>query len=112
MAFIPDEAPKLTGGRVNYYLAKVRHPRRPAEQEPYQAECEDIIEALAMTFDEACEFKAIWRTAAARLGTGKPGHNELYDCEKRVHYATNSLNTAKHRIADAEAASGSSQPAG
>ena len=81
---------KLTGGFVNYYLAWVSHPQRE-EQVPYQAECEDIIRALNMTFDEGCEFKAIWRTAAARLGNGKPDHKAVYDAEKRVHYATASL---------------------
>jgi hypothetical protein len=77
---------KLTGGRVNYYLAQVEHPQRE-EQLPYQAECEDIISALGMTFDEGCLFKALWRTAAARLGNGKLGQKALYDAEKMVHYA-------------------------
>lgn len=85
----------LTGGRVSYYLADVPHPKRDNVQHPYTAECEDIISALNMTFDEACEFKAIWRTAAARKGYGKPGHNALYDAEKRVHYAKNSLRDAQ-----------------
>jgi hypothetical protein len=78
---------KLTGGRNNYYLAHVDFPQRE-EQPAYQAECEDIIQALNMTFDEGCAFKAIWRTAAARLGNGKPGHKALYDSEKVVHYGT------------------------
>lgn len=82
--------PKLTGGEVNYYLADVTHPNR-VNQIPYQAECEDIISSLKMTFYEGCEFKAIWRTAAARLGNGKPGQKALYDAEKRVHYADRSL---------------------
>lgn len=77
---------ELTGGRVNYYLAQVDHPQRE-EQVPYQAECEDIIQALGMTFNEGCLFKALWRTAAARLGNGKPGQKALYDAEKMVHYA-------------------------
>jgi hypothetical protein len=81
---------KLTGGKTNYYLVKVTHPQRK-EQPPYQAECEDIIRALGMTFDEGCEFKAIWRTASARLGNGKPGQAAEYDAEKRVHYAEASL---------------------
>jgi hypothetical protein len=76
----------LTGGRVNYYLAQVEHPQRE-DQQPYQAECEDIITALGMTFDEGCLFKALWRTAAARLGNGKPGQKAKYDAEKMVHYA-------------------------
>ena len=81
---------KLTGGLTNYYLVDVKHPQR-TEQPPYQAECEDIAEALQLTPNEFCEFKAIWRTAAARLGNGKPGQTALYDAEKRVHYATASL---------------------
>ena len=81
---------QLTGGKVNYYLAQVPYPQRE-DQIPYQAECEDIAEALKMTPDEFCEFKAIWRTAAARLGNGKPDHKAVYDAEKRVHYAQRSL---------------------
>lgn len=76
----------LTGGKVNYYLADVPFPQRE-DQPAYRAECEDITDALQMTPNEFCEFKAIWRTAAARLDNGKPGHKELYDAEKRVHYA-------------------------
>jgi hypothetical protein len=91
MSSPPD---RLTGGFTNYYLVKVNHPQR-VEQPPYQAECEDIIRALNMTFDEGCEFKAIWRTAAARLGNGKPGTKALYDAEKRVHYANASLRALK-----------------
>ena len=87
-------APQNTGGLVSYYLAPVQYPQRTG-QPAYVAECEDIIEALQMTFDEACEFKAIWRTAAARLGNGKGGHTELYDAEKRVHYANRSLRRAR-----------------
>lgn len=77
---------KLTGGRTNYYLVPVLHPQRE-DQPPYQAECEDIAEALQMTPNEFCEFKALWRTAAARLDNGKPGTTALYDAQKRVHYA-------------------------
>ena len=95
------QPPKLTGGKVNYYLVSVAHPRRE-EQPAYQAECEDIIAALGMTFDEGCEFKALWRGAAARLGNGKPGANAIYDAEKRVHYASNSLRSLKLKEADDE----------
>lgn len=90
--------PALSGGLANYYLVKVDNPQRD-EQPAYQAECEDIIEALGMTFNEGCEFKALWRTAAARLGNGKPGRSQLdqaiYDAEKRVHYAKRSLRFLK-----------------
>lgn len=84
----------LTGGRVNYYLAQVTCPQRE-EQAPYQAECEDIIQALGMTFDEGCLFKALWRTAAARQDNGKPGQSALYDAEKMAHYAGRILKKTK-----------------
>ncbi|CAH0462287.1 3'-phosphatase 5'-polynucleotide kinase [Escherichia phage vB_Eco_AL25] len=77
---------KLSGGFNNYYLVQVTNPQR-MEQPPYQAECEDIIQALNMTFDEGCLFKALWRNAAARLGNGKPGNSAVYDAEKMIHYA-------------------------
>jgi hypothetical protein len=80
-------APTPTGGRVSYYLARIDHPQRE-DQPPYQAECEDIIAALRMTFDEGCIFKALWRSAAARLGNEKPGHKTVYDAEKIAHYAS------------------------
>jgi hypothetical protein len=75
----------LSGGRVNYYLVEVPNPQRE-DQPAYRAECEDIIQALGMTFDEGCAFKALWRTANARKGNGKPGNDALRDMEKVVHY--------------------------
>lgn len=81
---------KLSGGLNNWYVVPVKHPQRK-EQEPYQAECEDIIQALGMTFDEGCAFKALWRNAAARMGNGKPGNTPVYDCEKLVHYSNRIL---------------------
>lgn len=81
---------KLSGGLNNWYVVPVKHPQRK-EQEPYQAECEDIIQALGMTFDEGCAFKALWRNAAARMGNGKPGNTAVYDCEKLVHYSNRLL---------------------
>lgn len=93
------EERRLTGSRVSYYLAPVKHPQRE-DQPAYVAECEDIIQALQMDFNEACEFKAIWRTAAARLGNGKPGSKALYDAEKRLHYAGRSVLVEKRRASD------------
>ena len=80
------EQKQLTGGRTNYYLVRVEHPQRE-DQPPYQAECEDIIEALDLTFDEANIFKEIWRSANARKDNGKLGHSAVYGAEKIVHYA-------------------------
>lgn len=87
---------KLSGGLNNWYVVPVKNPQRK-EQAPYQAECEDIIQALGMTFDEGCAFKALWRNAAARMGNGKPGNTAVYDAEKLVHYANRIL--AKERVA-------------
>ena len=86
---------KLTGGNVNYYLVNIDDPKRLA---PYQAEAEDIIEALGMTFAEGCAFKAIWRSCAARtLGVVKEGMdaNGVYDAEKVVYYGSRMLATRK-----------------
>ena len=88
-----------SGGRVNYYLVQVQFPQRE-EQPAYQAECEDIIEALQMTPNEANIFKAIWRSAAARQDNGKIDHKALYDAEKIVHYAGRILRYLKHEAED------------
>lgn len=78
--------PESSGLRVNYYLVKVSNPQRE-DQPPYQAECEDIIQALGMTFDEGSAFKALWRTAAARThGLQKANNDAVYNYEKVVHY--------------------------
>lgn len=75
-----DVTEEHTGGSSSYYMADIKHPT--TQDEPYMAECNDIIEALDMTFAEGNAFKAIWRTAAARLGKTKKGNNALYDAEK------------------------------
>ena len=99
---------KLTGGRVNYYLVHVTHPQRE-DQPAYQAECEDIIEALELNPDEANIFKEIWRSANARKANGKPGHSAVYGAEKIVHYAGRILRRLKRKVAEDEhqSASGS-----
>lgn len=88
---------QLTGSLTNYYLAKVDFPQRE-EQPPYQAECEDLIEALQLNPDEANIFKEIWRGANARLDNGKPGHTPLYGAEKIFHYAGRILRRAKRSL--------------
>lgn len=74
------------GGLTSYYLVMVERPQR-TEQPAYQAECEDIIEALELSFDEGNIFKEIWRTANARKGKGKPGNTPQRAAEKILHYA-------------------------
>ena len=91
--------PEFTGKNVNYYLVDVKEPKRLT---PYQAECEDIIEALGMTFAEGCAFKAIWRSCAARtLGLAKKGQDEhgVYDAEKVVYYGNRMVATRKVQCA-------------
>lgn len=88
---------KPTGLRTNYYLARVDHPQRE-DQPPYTAECEDIIEALGMDFDEGNVFKSLWRTAAARMGNVKPGLSEVYEAEKRVHYTGRILRRIRRTV--------------
>lgn len=84
-ANILQSAPEYTGKDVSYYLVSIATPKRLG---PYTAECEDIIEALGMTFAEGCAFKAIWRKCAARtLGIAKAGYKGgLYDAEKAQYY--------------------------
>lgn len=85
---------ELKGGLVNYYLVNVTHPQRE-EQPPYQAECEDIGEALELTPNEMNIFKEIWRSANARKGNGKPDHKALYGAEKILHYAKRLLKSSQ-----------------
>ena len=75
------------GGKVNYYVVDIVLPTDPMRG-AYEAECNDIIEALGMTFPEGEAFKAIWRKAAQRtLGVGKEGNTALRDAEKAEFYA-------------------------
>lgn len=83
-----------SGGMVNYYLSKVEYPQRK-DQVPYVAECEDLIDSLQLTPDEANVFKEIWRTANQRLGSGKEGNTPLRAAQKMVHYSNRILTKAK-----------------
>ena len=87
---IKQADPTSGGGLTNYYLVSVKHPQRE-EHQSYIAECEDIIEALELNFDEANIFKEIWRTANARKGNGKKGHTFIRAAEKIYHYASRIL---------------------
>jgi hypothetical protein len=77
---------EYTGSSVSYYAIDVNDPINE-ESDPYTAECQDIIEALKLDFNEGNVLKAIWRRAAARLGRSKKGYDDgLYDAEKIVFY--------------------------
>lgn len=80
------KSPEYTGGSVSYYQVRVTN--ATSGQDAYTAECNDIIEALGMTYAEGNAFKAIWRRCAARtLGLSKAGYKDgLYDAEKVVFF--------------------------
>ena len=82
--------PKLTGGSSDYYLVEVDHPTRGGM--PYVAECNDLIEALDLSYAEGNCMKAIWRIAKHRMGKGKSGTTTLYDAEKNLFFAKRILN--------------------
>lgn len=86
---------EYTGGSVNYYRVKVESPTSP-DVAPYEAECNDIIEALGMNYAEGNAFKAIWRSCAARQGKAKRGYDDgLYDAEKVVFFGQRMVLQAK-----------------
>lgn len=76
-----------SGSHCEYYHAPVSHPSNPGQTAPYVANCEDIIQALGLTFDEGCEFKSIWRRGRGRQGFVKAESTALRDAQKAVHYA-------------------------
>lgn len=92
--------PEYTGGSVSYYQVTIANPTtQPA---PYTAECNDIIEALGMSYAEGNAFKAIWRACAARtLGKAKRGYTDaLYDAEKVVFFGERMVAMAKAKKTD------------
>lgn len=92
------EESEYTGGSSNYYKVFVKNPTTLAD--PYEAECNDIIEALEMTFAEGNAFKAIWRKAKARQGVKKKGYDSgVYDSEKVIFFGERMLVEAKERAA-------------
>lgn len=83
---IKKEEPNMnTGLSTNYYKLEISDPANL--KKPYICECQDIIEALGMTFNEGEDFKALWRRAARRtLGLTKEGTSNLYDAEKIKYF--------------------------
>ena len=91
---IQNQPLEYTGGSVSYYTVTVEKPT--ILPKPYTVECNDIIEALEMTFAEGNAFKAIWRLCAARLGKAKDGYRDgLYDAEKVVFFGRRMVEQAK-----------------
>ena len=98
----PAEAAEYTGGSVSYYKAPVAAPLSGCA--PYVAECNDIIEALGMSYAEGNAFKAIWRLCAARtLGVKKRGYTDgLYDAEKVAFFGARMVAQEKGRQGGSE----------
>lgn len=80
----PAQPRPLTGGSSDYYKVKVGNPSSGGD--PYIAECNDIIEALGMTYAEGNVLKAVWRLAAGRQGQGKAGSTPIYEAEKVEYF--------------------------
>lgn len=94
---LDEPEPEYTGGSVSYYTVRVDHPTNP-ERDQYEAECNDVIEALKMNYAEGNAFKAIWRKCAARLGTAKKGYSDgVYDAEKVVFFGERMVEQEKHK---------------
>jgi len=90
-------SPEYTGGSVSYYRVPIKSPTSGGA--PYEAQCNDIIEALKMNYAEGNAFKAIWRSCAARnLGLAKEGYKDgLYDAEKVVFFGRRMIVQAKEK---------------
>jgi hypothetical protein len=69
-----------SGGSCSYYIVHVPDPI--SGDDPYNAECLDVIENLEMTPHESNVFKALWRKAAERQGKKKKGNSALRDAQK------------------------------
>ncbi|WP_289100955.1 hypothetical protein [uncultured Marinobacter sp.] len=80
---LEPETQTSSGGDNGYWLLHIPHPKR---LDPYTVECEDIIEAMNMTFQEGEAFKALFRKCKIRMGDGKPGDTELRCSEKVAHF--------------------------
>ena len=75
-----------SGGSCNYYMVSVEKPTTASA--PYQAECNDIIESLQLTFAESNIYKEIWRTANGRANNnGKPNNDPVRAAEKVLFFA-------------------------
>ena len=85
---------EYTGGSSSYYKVAVTNP--VSGNDPYEVECQDVIESLDMSFSEGNIFKAIWRICAAKQGKVKKGYVDgVYDLEKIIFFAQRELEIEK-----------------
>lgn len=90
----PPVIQEYTGGSSSYYKVNVGNPVSGGI--PYVVECQDVIEALDMSFSEGNIFKAIWRICAAKNGKAKKGYEDsVYDLEKIIFFAQRELQIEK-----------------
>lgn len=88
--------PENSGAHGAYYELTIQRPKSGGAA--YKAECQDIIEALKMDFNEGNAFKALWRRAAGRLGNVKKGNEDpLYDAQKIKFYGTRILEQEENK---------------
>ena len=88
--------PENGGAHAAYYELTIQRPKSGGAA--YKAECQDIIEALQMDFNEGNAFKALWRRAAGRLGNVKKGNEDpLYDAQKIKFYGTRILEQEENK---------------
>lgn len=81
-----EMANKSGGGSCNYYIVDVDKPTTLKGQ--YTVECNDLIEALGLSFAEANIYKEIFRTANERThNNGKQGNNPKRAAEKVLFFA-------------------------
>lgn len=95
MALVQDTS---SGGDNDYWVAHITDPKR---LEPYDAECEDLIEHFQMSFQEGEAFKALWRKGQMRIGNGKPGDNPLRNAEKVAHFGRR-MEVMEHRALECQ----------
>ncbi|CAM0037205.1 3'-phosphatase [Vibrio phage K122] len=86
------------GGSCSYYIVGVDKPTTLNGQ--YTVECNDLIEALELSYAEANIYKEIFRTANERThNNGKQGNNPKRAAEKVLFFA---LRNAIHHDVDIE----------
>lgn len=77
---------ELSGGSCNYYTVSIDKPTTLQNQ--YTVECNDLIESLGLTWQEANIYKEIFRTANERThSNGKQGNTPKRAAEKVLFFA-------------------------
>lgn len=94
---MPTKRMMAGGGLTSYYVVQVKHPQDP-KSAPYQAEAEDLIEALDLSFDEGNILKELFRKANERKGIIKPGTSQKRSAEKMHHSTSRILRQEQQKV--------------